>query len=60
MGPIKARGYAFDNVIRKIRSGWCKFRDSVPLLPSRDLPLVAKGRLHSACVHSVMLYGREF
>ena len=47
------------SVIRKIRSGWCKFRDLVPLLASTSLPLGAKDRLYSACVHSVMLYGRE-
>ena len=47
------------SVIRKIRSGWCKFRDLVPLLASTSLPLGAKDRLYSACAHSVMLYGRE-
>ena len=32
---------AFDSVITKIRSGWCKFRDLVLLLPSSGFPLEA-------------------
>ena len=43
----------------RIRSGWIKFRDLVPLLASGGLPLVAKGRLYSACVGSIMLYLSE-
>ena len=44
-------------LIAKIRSGWCKLRDLVPLLASRGLPLGAEGRLYSAGVCSLMLYG---
>ena len=47
------------NVITKITSGWSKFRDLVPLLANRGFPLGAKGRLNSACVNSIMLYGGE-
>ena len=46
-----------DSVITKIRSGWSKFRDLVPLLASEGLPLVAK--VYFASVHGVMLYGSE-
>ena len=56
---IGAREVAVDGVITRTRSGYCKFRDSLPLVASRGLPLGAKGRLYSACVHSVMLYGSE-
>ena len=56
---IGAREGAFDNVITRIRSGWCKFKDLVPLLASRGLPLEAKGRLCSTFVRSVMLYEIE-
>ena len=31
----------------------------MPLLASRGLPLGAEGRLHSAGVHSLMLYGSK-
>ena len=56
---IGARGGVFDSVITRIRNGWCKFWDLVPLLTSRAFPLQAKDRLHSACVCSVMLYGSK-
>ena len=52
-----AIGGAFDNALTRIRSGWCKLKDLVLLLASRYLALGAKGRLYSACVRSVMLYG---
>lgn len=51
-------GSVFDSVIIRI-SGWSKFRDLVPLLASRGLPLRAKVRLYSACVGSIRLYGSE-
>ena len=54
---IGARGGTADSVIRKIRRRWSKFRDLVSFVASRGLPLERKGRLYSACVHSVMLYG---
>ena len=45
--------------ITGIRSGWCKFRDLVPLFASSGFPLGAKGRLYSARARSAMLYGSE-
>ena len=52
-------GGAVESVITKIRSWWSKFRDLLPLLTSKDLSLEAKDRLHSTCIHIVMLYGSE-
>ena len=52
-GAIVARGGATDSVITKIRSGWYKLTDLVPLFASRGLPLEAKGRLYSACVRTL-------
>ena len=40
-------------------SGWSKFRDLVPLLPSRGLPLGTKGRFYPECVCSIMLFESE-
>ena len=48
---IGARGGKIDSVITRIRSGWSKFRDLVPLLTSRGF----KGRLFSVCVCSLVL-----
>ena len=56
---VGVRRGAVDSVITRIKSGWSKFRDLVPLLVSRGLPLGANGRLCSAFVRSVMLYKIE-
>ena len=53
------RGDAVDSIITRIRSGRSKFRDLVPLLASKGLPLGAKDRLYSAYVPSIMLYESE-
>ena len=55
---IETKRGAVDSTMTMIKSGWSKFRDLVPLLASKSLPLGAKGRLYSAYVGSVMLYGR--
>ena len=56
---IEARGGASPGVIARVRSAWSKFRDFLPLLTSRALPLSTKGRVYQACVCSVMMYGSE-
>jgi len=43
----------------RIRIGWNKFRQLVPLLTNRDISLIRKGRLFSSCVRSSMLHGSE-
>ena len=43
----------------RIRIGWNKFRHLVPLLTSRDISLIRRGRLYSSCVRSSMLHGSE-
>ena len=45
---VRARKSVLYSVITRIRSRWCKFRDLVPLIVSRGLPLGAKGRRYSA------------
>ena len=54
---IEAQG-ASAGVIARVRSGWSKFRELLPLLTSRALPLSTKGRVYQVCVRSVM-YGSE-
>jgi len=34
----------------RIRIGWNKFRQLVPLLTNRDISLIRRGRLYSTCV----------
>jgi len=43
----------------RIQIGWNKFRQLVPLLTSRDISLIHRGRLYSNCVRSSMLHGSE-
>ena len=43
----------------KIQIGWNIFRQLVPLLTSRDISLIRRGRLHGSCVRSSMLHGSE-
>jgi len=48
-------------VENRIRIGWNKFRQLVPLLTNRDISLTVRGRLYSSCVRSstCMLHGSE-
>jgi len=43
----------------RIRIGWNKFRQLVPLLTNKDISLTVRGRLYSSCVQSTMLHGSE-
>ena len=43
----------------RIRIGWNKFRQLVPLLTNKDISLTLRGRLYSSCVRSSMLHGSE-
>ena len=43
----------------RIRIGWNKFRQLVPLLTNRDISLIRRGRLYSSCVRSSMLHGSD-
>ena len=43
----------------RIRTGWNKFRQLVPLLTNKYVSLNMRGRLYSSCVRSSMLHGSE-
>ena len=43
----------------RIRIGWNKFRQLVPLLTNKDVSLIMRGRLYSSFVRSSMLHGSE-
>ena len=55
---IGAGGGAEASAVARVRSGWRKFRELLPLLTSRG-SLRLKGKLYATCVRSVMLYGTE-
>ena len=51
---------SFDAAVEaRIRIGWNKFRQLVPLLTNKDVSLIMRGRLYSSCVRSSMLHGSE-
>jgi hypothetical protein len=56
---LGAGGGAGDAVRTRIRCAWAKFRELCPILTLRGASLKAKGRIYSACVRSVMIYGSE-
>ena len=43
----------------RIRNGWIKFRELLPILTSRAPPLEMKGQVYASCVRSSMTYGSE-
>jgi len=47
---LSVDGDADAAVEARIRIGWNKFRQMVPLLTNRDMLLIRRGRLYSSCV----------
>ena len=56
---ISAGGGAESGSIARVRSGWGKFRELLPLLTMRGLPLHLKGKVYASCVRSVMTHASE-
>jgi len=56
---LSVDGDADAAVEARIRIGWNKFRQLVPLLTNKDVSLIMRGRLYSSCVRSCMLHGSE-
>ena len=43
----------------RCKTAWGKFRELLPILTNRHLPLPTRGRIYSTCVRSAMLHGSE-
>ena len=56
---LSVDGDADAAVEARIRIGWNKFRQLVPLLTNRDISLIRRERLYSSCVRSSMLHRSE-
>ena len=56
---ICAGGGVEESSIARVRSGWKKSRELLPMLTSRVLPLTTKRRDFEEFVRSVVLYGSE-
>ena len=51
---VRARQGAVYNGITRIRNGSCKFRDLLPLLTNRSVPVGAKRKLYSVFERSLI------
>ena len=56
---LSVDGDADAAVEARIRIGWNKFRQLVPMLTNKDVSLIMRARLYSSCVRSSMLHGSE-
>jgi len=56
---LSVDGDADAAVEARIRIGWNKLRQLVPLLTNKDVSLIMRGRLYSSCVRSSVLHGSE-
>jgi len=56
---LSVDGDADAAVEARIRIGWNKFRQLVPLLTNRDVSLIRRGALYSSCVRTSTLHGSE-
>ena len=45
--------------ITRCKCAWGKFRQLLPLLTNRQMPLLTRGKVYSSCVRSVMLHAAE-
>ena len=45
--------------VTSCKCAWGKFRQLLPLLTNRNVPLVTRGQMYSICVRSVMLHAAE-
>ena len=45
--------------VTRCKCAWGKFRQLLPLLTNRNVPLVTRGRMYSTCVRSLMLHAAE-
>ena len=52
---ISAAGGAGESVVTRIRCGWDKFRELLPVLISKRFLLHRRGNLYRACVRSIIL-----
>ena len=56
---INANGGADSAVAARISAGWKKFREMLPFLTNKAVPLTLKVKVYKSCVRSCMLYGSE-
>ena len=56
---LSASGGCTQAIIARCRVAWGKFRKLLPILTSRQLSPIVRGRVFNACVRSALLHGSE-
>ena len=56
---VSACGSVEGSIVVRIRYGWKKFRELLPVLYPKVFSLCTKGKLLQACIRSRVLYGNE-
>ena len=56
---LSSGGGCTSAIINRCKVAWGKFRKLLPILTSRNLPFLVRGRVYNACVRATMLYGSE-
>ena len=51
-----AGGGAESSTITRVRSGWKKFGELLPLLTTKATSLKVRGELYASCVRSIMIW----
>ena len=60
LGDMLSAGGGYElAAITRCKCVWGKFRQLLPLLTNRHLPLLTRGKVYSSCVRSVMLHAAE-
>ena len=60
LGDMLSSGGGCDQAIKtRCSVAWGKFRKLLPILSSKHIPLVVRGKVFSACVRSALLHGGE-
>lgn len=56
---VSAGGGSELSCITRVKTAWGKFRELLPILTAKCLPLATRGRVYNSCVRSVMLHAGE-
>ena len=56
---LSANGGCELSSIIRAKTAWHKFRELLPILTSRAIPIKTRGKVYNVCVRSAMLYGSE-
>ena len=59
MKCLKSQGGCEHAILKRIQTGWLKFKELSGLLIGKGMSLRAKGIIYTTCIRPAMLYGSE-